>query len=148
MISARSETAAVVINGLIYVPGGYGNERALEVYDPAQDSWRALAQMPEGRHHLMTTAHNGKVYVFGVAVNAGLVPLVVVGVLNSVVSIYYYLRVTIAMYMQEPHGEPVQVAWAAPAVLAILATLGLTLWWGVQAHDLLVQAQRSIFGLL
>ena len=90
----------------------------------------------------------GKIYVFGVAVNAGLVPLVIVGVLNSVVSIYYYLRVTVAMYMQEPQGEPVEVAWAAPAILAILATLGLTLWWGIQAHDLLVQAQRSVLGLL
>src|SRR5262245_8812648 len=65
MISARSETAAAVIDGLIYVPGGYGNERALEVYNPTQDSWRSLAQMPEGRNHLMTTAHKGRVYVFG-----------------------------------------------------------------------------------
>ena len=95
-----------------------------------------------------TAGFMGKVYVFGVAVNAGLVPLVIVGVLNSVVSIYYYLRVTIAMYMQEPQGEPVEVAWAAPAVLAVLATLGLTLWWGIAAHDLLVQAQRSILDLL
>jgi len=95
-----------------------------------------------------TAGFMGKVYLFGVAVQAGLIPLVVVGVLNSVVSIVYYLRVTVAMYMQEPRGEPVEVAWAAPAVLAAIATLGLTLWWGLQAHDLLVQAQRSIFGLL
>ena len=95
-----------------------------------------------------TAGFMGKVYLFGVAVQAGLIPLVVVGVLNSVVSIVYYLRVTVAMYMQEPRGEPVEVAWAAPAVLAVLATLGLTLWWGLQAHELLVLAQRSIFGLL
>ncbi|HKQ58728.1 MAG TPA: NADH-quinone oxidoreductase subunit N [Candidatus Eisenbacteria bacterium] len=95
-----------------------------------------------------TAGFMGKVYVFGTAVNAGLIPLVIVGVLNSVVSVFYYLRVTVAMYMREPQGEPVEVAWAAPAVLAILATLGLTLWFGVQAHDLLVQAQRSIMGLL
>ena len=29
-----------------------------------------------------------------------------------------------------------------------LVTLGLTLWWGIQAQDLLLQAQRSILGLL
>ena len=95
-----------------------------------------------------TAGFMGKVYVFSVAVKAGLVPLVIVGVLNSVVAIFYYLRVTVAMYMQEPQGEPVEVAWAAPAVIAAIATLALTIWWGIQAHDLLEQAQRSIFGLL
>jgi NADH-quinone oxidoreductase subunit N len=90
----------------------------------------------------------GKVYVFSVAVKAGLIPLVVVGVLNSAVSVYYYLRVTVAMYMQEPQGEPVQVAWSAPAVTGVLIAFTLTLWWGVQGHQLLVQAQRSVFGLL
>ena len=95
-----------------------------------------------------TAGFMGKVYVFGTAVDAGLVPLVIVGVLNSVVSIYYYLRVTVVMYMQEPQGEPVEVAWAAPAVLAMAATLGLTLWWGFQASGLLEQARRSIMALL
>jgi NADH-quinone oxidoreductase subunit N len=95
-----------------------------------------------------TAGFMGKVYLFSVAVKAGLVPLVIVGVLNSVVSIFYYLRVTVAMYMQEPEGEPVEVAWAAPAAIAAIATVALTLWWGIQAHQLLEQAQQSIFGLL
>jgi len=90
----------------------------------------------------------GKVYVFSVAVKAGLIPLVVIGVLNSAVSVFYYLRVTVAMYMQEPQGEPVQVAWTAPAVIGVLIAFVLTLWWGVQGHQLLAQAQQSVFGLL
>ena len=95
-----------------------------------------------------TAGFMGKVYVFKVALEAGLVPLVIVGVLNSVVSVFYYLRVTVAMYMQEPQGEPTEVSWAAPAVVALLITLALTLWWGIQAHDLLLAAQRSVMGLL
>jgi NADH-quinone oxidoreductase subunit N len=95
-----------------------------------------------------TAGFMGKVYVFGVAVKAGLIPLVVVGVLNSVVSIYYYLRVTVAMYMQEPTGEPVDVAWTGSAAIALIVTLALTLYFGVQAHALLNEAQRSVFGLL
>jgi len=95
-----------------------------------------------------TAGFMGKVYVFGVAVDAGLVPLVIVGVLNSVVSIYYYLRITVVMYMREPQGEPVEVSWSAPAALATAVTLGLTLWWGIQASGLLEQAQRSIMALL
>ena len=95
-----------------------------------------------------TAGFMGKVVVFGAALNAGLVPLVIVGVLNSVVSIFYYLRVTIAMYMEEPRGEPVAITWGVPATLALLTTLVLTLWWGMSAHALLDLAQRSVLGLL
>ena len=45
-----------------------------------------------------------KVYVFNAAVQADLVWLALVGVLNSVISAYYYLRVVLNMYTQEP-GE-------------------------------------------
>ena len=95
-----------------------------------------------------TAGFMGKVYVFGVALKAGLVPLVVVGVLNSVISVFYYLRVTVAMYMEEPRGEPTAVSWAFPSALAVVAAVALTLWWGLQAHGLLEQAQRSVLGLM
>ena len=95
-----------------------------------------------------TAGFMGKFYVFSVAVKANLIPLVIVGVLNSVVAIFYYLRVTVAMYMQEPQGEPVPVSWTLPAVLGVLVALALTIWWGIQAQALLVQAQRSVLGML
>jgi len=95
-----------------------------------------------------TAGFMGKVYVFGAALQAHLIPLVIVGVLNSVVSVFYYLRITVALYMEEPQGEAVEVSWAAPAALALLATLVLTLWWGVSAQALLNQAQISVRGLL
>uniref|UniRef100_A0A832MNA9 NADH-quinone oxidoreductase subunit N n=1 Tax=Eiseniibacteriota bacterium TaxID=2212470 RepID=A0A832MNA9_UNCEI len=95
-----------------------------------------------------TAGFMGKVYVFGAALDAGHIPLVVVGVLNSVVSVFYYLRVTVAMYMEEPKGEPVALSWALPSRIALAATLVLTLWWGVQASDLLAAAERSVRGLL
>ena len=95
-----------------------------------------------------TAGFMAKIYLFGVAVKAGYIPLVIVGVLNSVVSVFYYLRVTVAMYMEEPAGEPVSVSWATPGVVALLACLALTLWWGIQAHALLELAQRSVLGLM
>jgi len=94
-----------------------------------------------------TAGFMGKVYLFGVALEAGYVPLVIVGVLNSVISVFYYLRVTVAMYMDEPQGEPVHVGWSVPAVLAVVAAVALTLWWGVAAQDLLAYAERSVRGL-
>ncbi len=96
-----------------------------------------------------TAGFMGKVLVFGAAVKAGLIwPLVVVGVLNSVVSVYYYLRVTVALYMRAPEGEPVELSLNAPAVLALVLTAAATLWWGLQAQGLWLAAQRSVSGLL
>ena len=76
MPTARSEMPAVELNGLIYVPGGFGpvpgglaNGKGpvttFDAYDPAVDRWRSLAPMPEPRHHLMLTTYHGKIYVFG-----------------------------------------------------------------------------------
>ena len=47
----------------------------------------------------------GKFYIFSAALDAGLVGLVIIAVLNSVISAFYYIRVIVAMYMQE--GEVV-----------------------------------------
>ena len=95
-----------------------------------------------------TAGFMGKVYVFGTALKAGLVPLVVIGVLNSVVSVFYYLRVTVAMYMEEPQGEPTTASRPVAATVALGLSALLTLWWGLQANTLLDQAQRSVLGLL
>ena len=43
-----------------------------------------------------------KYYVFQAGINAGLTWLVVIGVVSSVISAYFYLRVIMVMYMQEP----------------------------------------------
>src|SRR5262249_2966720 len=48
-----------------------------------------------------TIGLTGKLALFGAAVNAGYVGLVVIAVLNSVVSVYYYLGVLVQMYMAE-----------------------------------------------
>ena len=49
----------------------------------------------------------GKFVVFRAAVNAGLVWLAVLGVVNSLISAFYYLRVVYVMYMQkEPRRTP------------------------------------------
>jgi hypothetical protein len=54
---ARSEMSAVTLNGLVYVPGGFGGANRLERYDPTTGQWQALAEMPAGRHHLIATTY-------------------------------------------------------------------------------------------
>jgi NADH-quinone oxidoreductase subunit N len=70
----------------------------------------------------------GKFYVFGAAVRAGYLWLAVIGVLNSAVAAYYYLRVIVYMYMREPEGAATAFApsFAGSVALAI-ALLGIVL---------------------
>jgi len=48
----------------------------------------------------------GKLYVFGSAVDAGMTWLAIVGVINSAIAAYYYLRVTVEMVMSERVSVP------------------------------------------
>ena len=52
----------------------------------------------------LTGGFFGKFYIFKAALDANLVWLTVLGLLNSAVAAYYYLRILVVMYMKEP-GE-------------------------------------------
>jgi NADH-quinone oxidoreductase subunit N len=63
----------------------------------------------------------GKLYVFSAAVDAQLNVLVVIGLLNSVLGAYYYLRVMVYMYMREPEpGAPIATPMRSGFVVAAL----------------------------
>ncbi len=70
-----------------------------------------------------TVGFIGKFTVFAAATRAGEVPLVIVGVLMSVVSLYYYLRVPVLMYMREPGEEAprMQISTGEGLVLCVCA---------------------------
>ncbi len=89
-----------------------------------------------------------KFYVFSAALQANLVGLVIIGVLNSAVGAYYYLRVIVAMYMREPREEvpvsPVPFGLGAALVVSVLTTIYL----GVLPGQVLEYASRSASQLL
>jgi NADH-quinone oxidoreductase subunit N len=63
----------------------------------------------------------GKLYVFSAAIDSGLYWLTILGLLNSAVGAYYYLRVMVYMYMREPvAGAPVAVPMRSSMVNAAL----------------------------
>jgi NADH-quinone oxidoreductase subunit N len=70
-----------------------------------------------------TAGFTGKFLIFSAAVDAGQVPLAILVVLMSVVSVYYYLRVPVLMYMREPGDEPPRAGLDSGeiAVLAVCA---------------------------
>jgi NADH-quinone oxidoreductase subunit N len=79
-----------------------------------------------------TVGFIGKYVVFLNAVGDGLIGLAVLGVLASLIGVFYYLRVVYVLYMQaeerQPEGLLIDVWGRAAAVLAALGTLVLGLW--------------------
>jgi len=74
----------------------------------------------------------GKFFVFSAAVETGWAWLAVIGVLNSLVSVYFYLRPIVHMYMREvtPGWDRVRVAplVALALVLALIGVIALGLY--------------------
>ena len=90
----------------------------------------------------------GKFYLFGAAVRAGFVWLTVLGVLNSAVAAYYYLRVIVTMYMQEPDGQSASVAPSFAGGLAVtIAVIGVVLL-GLMPAPFVDLAQVAVAPLL
>ncbi len=96
-----------------------------------------------------TAGFVGKLYLFGSAVQAGHIWLAVIGVLNSAIAAYYYLRLIVFMYMREAADGPPTVA--VPSVAGSLA-LVVSVWGvvqlGVLPAPLLSLAQAAVSPLL
>ncbi len=71
-----------------------------------------------------TAGFMGKLLIFSAAVDAGEVPLAILGVLMSVVSVYYYLRVPVLMYMRDPSEESPRIGLDSGEI-AVLAACAL-----------------------
>jgi len=78
-----------------------------------------------------TAGFAGKFYLFSAAIDAGYVGLAVVAVLNSVVSVYYYLGVLVAMYMAEGGPAVVRPSTRPYLLATILVSVAATLLIGI-----------------
>ncbi len=61
----------------------------------------------------------GKFYVFAAAVQSGLIWLAVVGVLNAIVGLYYYLTVLKVVYLYRSPDEDKPIAVGVPYAIAL-----------------------------
>ena len=88
-----------------------------------------------------------KFYIFSGAVQHGLLWLVVIAVINSVISAYYYLRVVKVMWLGEPASKKkVPSSWALRLALAI-SCLGVLLLGIVPGYIMkLAEMAASMFG--
>ncbi|MEB3312115.1 MAG: NAD(P)H-quinone oxidoreductase subunit N [Snowella sp.] len=96
----------------------------------------------------------GKIYLFWVGWQAGLYTLVLLGLLTSVVSIYYYIRVVKMMVVKEPHemSEVIkrypQINWSLPGMrplqVGLILTVIATSVAGILANPIFTLANDSV----
>ena len=96
----------------------------------------------------MTGGFFAKFYVFSAAVKANLIWLTIIGVLNSGVGAYYYLRIIVMMYMRESRKEVPVTRVPIPLGLALAACLAATLYLGIFPNSVLQYAQDSAWQLV
>jgi NADH-quinone oxidoreductase subunit N len=94
-----------------------------------------------------TAGFVGKFYIFKSAVQAGLLWLAIAGVLFSAISAYFYLRIIMIMYMNEPK-ETIELSVSPSLALALAISVTAVIVIGVYPADLLDYARSSLSGIL
>ncbi len=92
-----------------------------------------------------TAGFTGKFYIFAAAIKSGYVWLAVLGVLNSAVSLYYYLRVMVFMYFKDPQEDFSWVSINAPAAISIIISLAGVLLLGILPGPVMEMAKLAGF---
>lgn len=145
VLSGTLGFVAVLIYLLVYALMNLGAFGVILLLEDGQrelvdiESYRGLARFHPGAALLLsifllslagfppTAGFFGKFMLFTSGVSAGLLWLVVIAVLNSVLSVFYYARVIVKMYMQAPVEAPVfSRSWLLAGALAV-ALVGIVL---------------------
>jgi NADH-quinone oxidoreductase subunit N len=92
-----------------------------------------------------TAGFIGKFYVFMELINAGYVSLVIIAVVFSVISAFFYLRIVMYMYMKEPKEE-VTLTTSASMSFTLAVTALIVIILGIFPSYLLDFVRFSIFG--
>ena len=85
-----------------------------------------------------------KFYVLSAAIRAEYYWLAVIGVLNSVVAVYYYLRVVMYMYFREPAGEMGRPDFSPAYTVVIAISIWALFHMGIFPRDFLLIAEKSV----
>jgi NADH-quinone oxidoreductase subunit N len=93
-----------------------------------------------------TAGFIGKWYLFGAAVKAHAVGLAAIAVINSAISVYYYIRIVVQMYMRAPEDAGAFAPTWGQRV-AVGACFAFTLVFGLYPQPIIAFAEKSILSL-
>ena len=89
-----------------------------------------------------TAGFMGKIWIFGAAIDQGYVSLAIIGVVNSAISLFYYIRVVVFMWMKEEvMGSEITVGPAMATALVV--TLVGSILFGIYPQPLFEHAQAA-----
>jgi NADH-quinone oxidoreductase subunit N len=160
--AAGAGKTAILFYLLVYAItnlGAFGVIGLLGTSDRANDQLRDFAGLWHSRPGLSalmtifllslggfppTAGFISKWYVFNAAVGADEYTLAIVGVLTSVVSVFFYLRVVVMMYMAEPAPGVVRPAIGPVALSALALSTAAVLYLGVLPTRILDLAAASV----
>ena len=94
-----------------------------------------------------TAGFMGKIWIFGAAIDQGFIALAVIGVVNSAISLFYYIRVVVFMWIKdEVMGSEIAIEPAMATALGI--TLVGSILFGVYPQPIFEQAQAAASAFL
>jgi NADH-quinone oxidoreductase subunit N len=91
-----------------------------------------------------TAGFIAKWYIISAVVQEGHYALAIIGVLSSVVSVFFYLRIVVMMYMTEEAAAPERPRISVPAMVALAFAVIATFYLGVLPNTVLEYAMQSI----
>jgi len=94
----------------------------------------------------LTAGFIGKIYLMTAGIGSSLWLLVAILVVNSIIGIYYYLRVIAAMFLERPAGEqtgPIGLSRTGSLVMWVLVIL--LVWWGVYPAPVIALIEKIPF---
>ena len=94
-----------------------------------------------------TAGFVGKLYLFGAAIERGYVLLALIAVVNSAISLFYYMKVAVAMYMRDVPPAGLALSPSRPLRVALFVAVVGTLAIGVYPGPFLDLARASVAGL-
>jgi NADH-quinone oxidoreductase subunit N len=94
-----------------------------------------------------TAGFVGKFYLFAAAVEAGYIWLVLIAVVNSAISLFFYMRVVVAMYMRDLPPQGLALSTSSTLRVALLLAAAGTLLLGIFPGPILEFARASAAGI-
>ncbi len=89
-----------------------------------------------------------KFYVFSASLQSDLVGLTIIGVINSAIGAYYYLKIIVVMYMREPREEVPVLSMPLALGVALAISMAATIYLGVVPDRMLTFLRQSSKELL
>ena len=163
LIAANSAGKAAILFYLVAYAvtnlGAFGVMAALTTNDRPHDDVRDFAGLGRERPGLAalmtvfllslggfppTVGFIAKWYIFNAAIQENLIALAILGVLTSVVSVFFYLRIVVQMYMTEERVAGHRPAVPGIALTGLLIALVVVFYLGILPGELMSIAADSV----